>query len=77
MAGNVDGMILVVSNPATSLALARLCNARMSEQAMEDLVARLASLGHRRIPHPAVREFEVMRVGVHPFARSKRLSAHC
>ncbi|MFC5523020.1 LacI family DNA-binding transcriptional regulator [Polaromonas jejuensis] len=67
MAGNADGMILVVSNPATSLALARLCNARMpyvlaynqhpdhpcvsvdSEQAVADLVARLASLGHRRI----------------------------
>lgn len=28
LAGNVDGMVLVVSNPATSLALARLCAAQ-------------------------------------------------
>lgn len=67
MAGNVDGMILVVSNPETSKALQRLCVSRLpyvlgynrhadhpcisvdSEQAVSDLVFRLAGLGHRNI----------------------------
>lgn len=67
LAGNVDGMILVVSNPATSSALQRLAAAGLpyvlaynrhadhpcvsvdSELAVTELVARLASLGHRRI----------------------------
>lgn len=67
LAGNVDGMILVVSNPATSSALQRLAEAGLpyvlaynrhpehpcvsvdSEQAVAELVAHLASLGHRRI----------------------------
>ena len=67
LAGNVDGMVLVVSHPATSTALARLRAAQLpyvlaynrhpehacvsvdSEQAVHDLVAHLAGLGHRRI----------------------------
>lgn len=67
IAGNVDGMILTVSNPGTSLALRRLvdtglpyvlvynrhaehpCVSVDGEQAVADLVARLAGLGHRRI----------------------------
>lgn len=67
LAGNVDGMILVVSNPATSKALKRLCVTQLpyvlaynrhadhpcisvdSEQAVSELVLRLASLGHRNI----------------------------
>jgi len=67
LAGNVDGMILVVSNPATSRALKRLCVTRLpyvlaynrhpdhpcisvdSEQAVSELVLRLASLGHQNI----------------------------
>lgn len=67
LAGNVDGMVLVVSNPATSKALERLratkrpyvlaynrhvdhpCVAVNSEQAMQEVVARLVSMGHRRI----------------------------
>ncbi|MDP3228929.1 MAG: LacI family DNA-binding transcriptional regulator [Acidovorax sp.] len=67
LAGNVDGMILVVSNPATSTALQRLaevglpyvlaynqhpdhpCVSVNSEQAVADVVAHLATLGHRRI----------------------------
>ena len=67
LAGNVDGMLLVVSNPATSSALARLraanqpyvlaynrhaehpCVSVDSEQAVRELVAHLAGLGHRRI----------------------------
>ena len=67
LAGNVDGMILVVSNPATSRALKRLCVTQLpyvlaynrhadhpcisvdSEQAVSELVLRLASLGHRNI----------------------------
>lgn len=67
LAGNVDGMILVVSNPATSNALRRLTEASLpyvlaynrhpdhpcvsvdGEEAVAQLVAHLASLGHRRI----------------------------
>eukprot|EP01034_Spumella_vulgaris_P039111 gene39111-48304_t len=67
IAGNVDGMILTVSNPGTSLALRRLADTGLpyvlvynrhaehpcvsvdGEQAVAELVARLASLGHRRI----------------------------
>ncbi len=67
LAGNVDGMILVVSNPATSTALQRLaevglpyvlaynqhpdhpCVSVNSELAVADVVAHLATLGHRRI----------------------------
>ena len=67
LAGNVDGMVLVVSNPATSTALERLrvarrpyvlaynrhadhpCVAVDGEQAVQEVVARLATLGHRRI----------------------------
>jgi LacI family repressor for deo operon, udp, cdd, tsx, nupC, and nupG len=67
LAGNVDGMILVVSSPETSKALQRLCSASLpyvlaynrhaghpcisvdSEQAVAELVARLAALGHRNI----------------------------
>ncbi len=67
IAGNVDGMILTVSNPGTSMALRRLvdtglpyvlvynrhaehpCVSVDGEQAVADLVARLAGLGHRRI----------------------------
>jgi DNA-binding LacI/PurR family transcriptional regulator len=67
LAGNVDGMILVVSNPATSSALQRLAEAGLpyvlaynrhpehpcvsvdGEQAVAELVAHLAALGHRRI----------------------------
>lgn len=67
LAGNVDGMVLVVSNPATSTGLQRLAAARQpyvlaynrhadhpcvsvdGEQAVADLVAHLASQGHRRI----------------------------
>ncbi|WP_411880618.1 LacI family DNA-binding transcriptional regulator [Polaromonas sp. YR568] len=67
LAGNVDGMILVVSNPETSKALQRLCGAQLpyvlaynrhaghpcisvdSEQAVAQLVKRLAGLGHRDI----------------------------
>lgn len=67
LAGNVDGMILVVSSPETSKALQRLCVTRLpyvlaynrhadhpcisvdSEQAVAELVVRLAGLGHRNI----------------------------
>lgn len=67
LAGNVDGMILVVSSPETSRALQRLCISRLpyvlaynrhadhpcisvdSEQAVSELVIRLAGLGHRNI----------------------------
>ncbi len=67
LAGNVDGMILVVSNPETSKALQRLCISRLpyvlaynrhadhpcisvdSEQAVAELVVRLAGLGHCNI----------------------------
>jgi LacI family repressor for deo operon, udp, cdd, tsx, nupC, and nupG len=67
LAGNVDGMVLVVSNPATSTALEQLhatrrpyvlaynqhvdhpCVAVDSEQAVQEVVARLATMGHRRI----------------------------
>jgi LacI family repressor for deo operon, udp, cdd, tsx, nupC, and nupG len=67
LAGNVDGMVLVVSNPATSTALARLRAAQLpyvlaynrhpdhpcvsvdGEQAVHQLVAHLAALGHRHI----------------------------
>lgn len=67
LAGNVDGMILVVSSPETSKALQRLCGAGLpyvlaynrhaehpcisvdSEQAVAQLVMRLAGLGHRGI----------------------------
>lgn len=67
LAGNVDGMILVVSDPATSIALQRLAEAGLpyvlaynrhpdhpcvsvdGEQAVAELVAHLAALGHRRI----------------------------
>lgn len=67
LAGNVDGMILVVSSPETSKALQRLCISRLpyvlaynrhadhpcisvdSEQAVSELVVRLAGLGHRNI----------------------------
>ncbi|WP_411884413.1 LacI family DNA-binding transcriptional regulator [Polaromonas sp. YR568] len=67
LAGNVDGMILVVSSPETSRALQRLCVAGLpyvlaynrheehpcisvdSEQAVAQLVLRLAGLGHRDI----------------------------
>lgn len=67
LAGNVDGMILTVSNPGTSTALQRLadnslpyvlvynrhaghpCVSVDGEQAVADLVVRLAGLGHRRI----------------------------
>lgn len=67
LAGNVDGMILAVSNPGTSTALLRLagtglpyvlvynrhaghpCVSVDGEQALAELVARLAALGHRRI----------------------------
>ena len=63
----VDGMILTVSNPGTSLALRRLADTGLpyvlaynrhaehpcvsvdGEQAVAELVVRLASLGHRRI----------------------------
>lgn len=67
LAGNVDGMILAVSNPGTSTALQRLadnglpyvlvynrhaghpCVSVDGEQAVADLIVRLAGLGHRRI----------------------------
>lgn len=67
IAGNVDGMILVVSNPDNSMVLARLygigmpyvlaynrhpnhpCVSVDSEQAVADLVSRLATLGHQHI----------------------------
>jgi DNA-binding LacI/PurR family transcriptional regulator len=67
LAGNVDGLLLTVSSPATSAALARLqatnlpyvlvynrhpahpCVTVDSEQAVSDVVARLATLGHRCI----------------------------
>ncbi len=67
LAGNVDGMILAVSNPGTSTALRRLagtglpyvlvynrhaghpCVSVDGEQALAELVARLAAQGHRRI----------------------------
>ena len=67
LAGNVDGMVLVVSNPATSTALARLRAAELpyvlaynrhpahpcvsvdNEQAVHEVVARLAALGHQHI----------------------------
>lgn len=67
LAGNVDGMILAVSNPGTSTALQRLagtglpyvlvynrhaahpCVSVDGEQAVAELVARLANLGHRRV----------------------------
>lgn len=67
LAGNVDGMILVVSNPENSKALQRLCLKQLpyvlaynrhadhpcvsvdSEQAVAQLVERLAGLGHRNI----------------------------
>ncbi|MEO5793474.1 MAG: LacI family DNA-binding transcriptional regulator [Rhodoferax sp.] len=67
LAGNVDGMVLVVSNPATSTALARLraaelpyvlaynrhpahpCVSVNNEQAVHEVVARLAALGHQHI----------------------------
>jgi DNA-binding LacI/PurR family transcriptional regulator len=66
-AASVDGMVLVVSNPARSAALRRLREAGLpyvlaynrhrthpcvgvdGEQAVAEVVARLASLGHRRI----------------------------
>jgi LacI family repressor for deo operon, udp, cdd, tsx, nupC, and nupG len=67
LAGNVDGMVLVVSSPATSTALARLraagqpyvlaynrhpahpCVSVDNEQAVHEVVARLAALGHQHI----------------------------
>lgn len=67
LAGNVDGMILAVSNPSTSTVLRRLAGSGLpyvlvynrhadhpcvsvdGEQAVAELVARLAGLGHRRI----------------------------
>lgn len=67
LAGNVDAMVLVVSNPTSSTALERLraaglpyvlaynrhaehpCVSVDNEQAVCDVVGRLAALGHRRI----------------------------
>jgi DNA-binding LacI/PurR family transcriptional regulator len=67
MASSVDGLILVVSNPSSSVALQRLRSAAMpfvlaynrhpahacvsvdGEKASADVVALLATLGHRRI----------------------------
>ena len=67
LSSNVEGMVPVVSNPATSPALSRLVETRTpyvlacnrhpdhpcvsvdSEQAVAELRARLAGLGHRRI----------------------------
>lgn len=67
LSGNVDGLILVVSDPAHSTALHTLVKSRLpyvlaynrhaqhpcvsvnGEQAVADLVGRLASLGHQRI----------------------------
>ena len=67
LAGSVDGIVLVVSNPVKSTALQRLAQSQLpyvlaynqhtshpcvgvdNQQAVNELVARLSSLGHQRI----------------------------